>query len=106
MDFVMRPVARVRDGRPTLEDDFWGGATCRIELVDEFDVDSLAGLADFSHLGVVYVFDRVSEDGPSRRERDARAIVRTGRWPGSSDRGQEAPEPAGRESLCPPRRGG
>ena len=87
MDFVMRPVARVRDGRPTLEDDCWGGATCRIELVDEFDVDSLAGLADFSHLGVVYVFDRVSEDAV---EKGARRPRNREDWPLAGIFGQGA----------------
>ena len=62
MEFVMTPVATVREGRPTPEDDFWGGTTCRIELADGYDADSLSGLADFSHLEVVYVFDRVAED--------------------------------------------
>lgn len=72
MDVVLHPVATVREGRSTPEDDFWGGTTCRIQLVEDYDVDSLAGLADFSHLEVVYVFDRVSEDDIEKGSRRPR----------------------------------
>lgn len=72
MEFVVRPVASVREGRSTPEDDFWGGTTCRIELAEGFDVDCLAGLSDFSHLEVVYLFDRVPEDAVEKGARHPR----------------------------------
>lgn len=68
----MRPVAIVREGRPTPEDDFWGGTRCRIELADGYDADSLSGLTDFSHVEVVYVFDRVSEGSVEKGARHPR----------------------------------
>lgn len=72
MDFTVKPVAVVRHGRPTVEDDFWGGTQCRIELAAGYDAASLAGLSDFSHIEVVYVFDRVPEDAVQTTARHPR----------------------------------
>jgi tRNA (Thr-GGU) A37 N-methylase len=41
-------------------DDIWGGSICRIKLDrSRFSSDCLAGLEDFSHVEVLFVFDRV-----------------------------------------------
>ncbi len=58
MDFTMTAVGFVRGGREAVEDDAWGSVTSRIEL-DGFDADALAGLDGFSHVEVLFVFDRV-----------------------------------------------
>ncbi len=43
-------------------DDVWGGLHSRIELdASRFSAASLAGLSDFSHLEVVFIFDRVGD---------------------------------------------
>lgn len=78
MTFTIEPIAYVHEGRSEAEDDFWGGTTCRIELADGYDADSLAGLADFSHLEVVYVFDRVA---PTSVETTARHPRNRADWP-------------------------
>lgn len=78
MGFTVMPVAVVREGRPTAQDDFWGGTLCRIELDPAYDADSLAGLDDFSHLEVVYLFDRVD---PSTVETTARHPRNREDWP-------------------------
>jgi tRNA (Thr-GGU) A37 N-methylase len=55
-------VGRVRGGRDSAEDDDWGGSRARIELDPErFAPDALAGLAEFSHAEVIFLFDRVGE---------------------------------------------
>lgn len=61
MNFTVAPVAHVRSGRRDAVDDFWGGTECRIELAEGYAAESLSGLDDFSHLEVVYLFDRVDE---------------------------------------------
>ncbi len=62
MQFTMTPVGFVRGGRTVPEDDDWGGSRAAIELDGaRFQADALAGLDAFSHLEVVYVFDRVDE---------------------------------------------
>lgn len=78
MDFTMVPVAMVREGRTVVQDDFWGGTTCRIELDPAYSADSLAGLSDFSHLEVVYVLDRVD---PTSVETTARHPRGREDWP-------------------------
>jgi tRNA (adenine37-N6)-methyltransferase len=43
-------------------DDIWGGVKCRIDLdASRFTPDCLMGLADFSHVEVVFFFHRVPE---------------------------------------------
>ncbi|HVW10137.1 MAG TPA: SAM-dependent methyltransferase [Bryobacteraceae bacterium] len=43
-------------------DDVWGGVVSRIDLdVERFPPDCLAGLDQFSHVEVVFLFDRVDE---------------------------------------------
>lgn len=59
--FTVQPIAVVRGGRFDLTDDRWGSVRCAIELSPQFPVDALAGLEAFSHLEVVFVFDRVDE---------------------------------------------
>jgi tRNA (adenine37-N6)-methyltransferase len=53
-------IGQVSSPRPAAIDDDWGGEVSTITLVaGEFEPDSLAGLGEFSHVEVVYLFDRV-----------------------------------------------
>ena len=57
------PVGYVKGGRSEADDDHWGASRARIELDPlSFESEVLAGLADFSHLEVIFIFDRVPED--------------------------------------------
>jgi tRNA (Thr-GGU) A37 N-methylase len=61
-EFVLRPIGHVRGGRVAATDDDWGTNRARIELdPDRFAPDALAGLGDFSHIEVVFVFHGVDE---------------------------------------------
>jgi tRNA-Thr(GGU) m(6)t(6)A37 methyltransferase TsaA len=61
--FAMTAIGLVRGGRAVPEDDNWGESRCRLELDQaHFTPEALAGLADFSHADVVFVFDRVGAD--------------------------------------------
>jgi tRNA (adenine37-N6)-methyltransferase len=58
----LAPIGFVRGGRDKPVDDDWGQSRARIELDPaRFGPEALAGLADFSHLEVIFVFDRVSD---------------------------------------------
>lgn len=58
----MKPVGVVRDGRPSSDDDYWGGFVSRIELdTTRFGPDALAALPAFSHVVVVYHFHGIDE---------------------------------------------
>jgi tRNA-Thr(GGU) m(6)t(6)A37 methyltransferase TsaA len=61
--FTMRPIGTVRSGRTDVIDDDWDAVPARIELdADRFGIEAVAGLDAFSHIEVVYVFDRVDDD--------------------------------------------
>jgi tRNA-Thr(GGU) m(6)t(6)A37 methyltransferase TsaA len=61
-EISVRPVGRVIGGRTDPIDDDWGAVEATIELDARFAIDALAGLTDFSHLDVVFVFDKVGDD--------------------------------------------
>ncbi|MFN3859353.1 MAG: SAM-dependent methyltransferase [Caulobacter sp.] len=62
MTFQIIPVAHVRGGRVETTDDDWGASRAVIELAEGFEADSLAGLTDFSHAEILFVFDQVRDD--------------------------------------------
>jgi tRNA-Thr(GGU) m(6)t(6)A37 methyltransferase TsaA len=66
------PVAHVRSRRNDLRDDLWGDVQARIELVDDLPAESLDGLDAFSHVEVLFHFDRVAEDAVHRGARHPR----------------------------------
>lgn len=61
MRIVVEPVAYVRSSRDDLRDDDWGRVRSRIELVDGLPDEAFDGLEDFSHVDVLFHFDRVAE---------------------------------------------
>ena len=70
---TMRPIGRVVGGRSEAVDDRWDAVAAVIAL-DPAEVDEGAtdGLADFSHVEVVFCFDRVDEDAVCRGARHPR----------------------------------
>ncbi|MCU0310889.1 MAG: TrmO family methyltransferase [Acidimicrobiales bacterium] len=79
MSYVMTPLGTVRSARTEATDDDWDHVDSAIHLdLDVLGVDAVVGLGSFSHIEVVYVFDRVDpaevEHG-TRRPRGNRA------WP-------------------------
>jgi tRNA-Thr(GGU) m(6)t(6)A37 methyltransferase TsaA len=60
--YSIEAVGWVRGGREAPDDDDWGASRARIELEeDRFAADALAGLAEFSHAEILFLFDRVGE---------------------------------------------
>ncbi len=69
----MEPIGRVSSPRVEPLDDDWDSITATITLDPaRFTPDALWGLADFSHVEVVYVFDRVDPDAVQTRARHPR----------------------------------
>ncbi|MER7540274.1 SAM-dependent methyltransferase [Streptomyces sp. NPDC097704] len=76
---VSRPVGRVVGGRGEVRDDEWGDVESVVRLdAEAFGPEALAGLDAFSHLEVVYHFDRV---GPDAVETGARHPRGNEEWP-------------------------
>ena len=60
---LLRPIGVVRSPRTDVIDDFWGNVISTIELDNtQFGPEALSGLADFSHLVVVFHFHRIQEE--------------------------------------------
>jgi tRNA-Thr(GGU) m(6)t(6)A37 methyltransferase TsaA len=63
MPIVLEPIGRVHGGRSEAVDDDWGMSRTVIALDPlRFTPDALAGLTDFSHVEVIFQFDRVRDD--------------------------------------------
>jgi tRNA-Thr(GGU) m(6)t(6)A37 methyltransferase TsaA len=59
MEIILTPIAYVHNSRAEIEDDHWGMVISEIELADHLDESSLKGMDDFSHLEIIYYFDKV-----------------------------------------------
>src|SRR5271168_4835786 len=58
----MTPIGFVRGGRSEPIDDAWDGVRATITLdASQFGAEALAGLGDFSHIEIVYHFNRVPD---------------------------------------------
>jgi tRNA-Thr(GGU) m(6)t(6)A37 methyltransferase TsaA len=98
-EIVLQPVAQVRGGRLQPEDDSWDREVAEIVLAPRFGPEALAGLSDFSHLEVIFHFDRVAESEISTGARHPRG--RTD-WPLAgifAQRGRNRPNRIG-VSIC------
>lgn len=96
----MRPVGMVRSTRAAPTDDGWDAETARIELdAERFGPEALLGLDAFSHVEVLFVFDRVDEAGVQTGARHPRGNTA---WPSVgifAQRGKNRPNRIG-VTIC------
>jgi tRNA-Thr(GGU) m(6)t(6)A37 methyltransferase TsaA len=59
MTVSLRPVAFIKNSRLDPADDHWEDIISTIELADHIPVDALDAISDFSHLEIIYYFDKV-----------------------------------------------
>lgn len=78
--YEVRPVATVVGGHSRPADDFQGGVESVIRMHSEFPLDTLRGLAEFSHLQVVWHFHQASVEDVALHARSPRGDAR---WPPS-----------------------
>lgn len=76
--FALTPIGYVRAERDAPVDDNWGGSLARIVLDDALPADALRGLDAFSHVEVLFVFDRVPEGAVTTGARHPRGNLA---WP-------------------------
>ena len=99
MTLEVVPIGRVEAPRERAEDDFWGGEEACIVLCEDFEPDALQGLEDFSHVEVLFLFDRVD---PARVIRGARHPRNNPDWPAVgifAQRGKSRPNRIG-STIC------
>ena len=97
---TMEPIAHVEGGRSAPDDDHWGESLAMIQLDGaRFAPEALAGLSDFSHVEVVFYFDRMSDADITTGARHPRG---RGDWPKVgifAQRGKNRPNRIG-VSVC------
>jgi tRNA-Thr(GGU) m(6)t(6)A37 methyltransferase TsaA len=59
MEIKLTPIAKVKNCRTTPIDDFWETITSEIELENHIPTKAFDGISDFSHLEIIYIFDKV-----------------------------------------------
>lgn len=99
MQFTVTAVATVHSPRALAEDDRWGAVEAQITLLDPFGPEAIEGLAAFSHLEVVYLFDQVD---PASVHTGARRPRGNPSWPPVgifAQRGRRRPNRIG-VSVC------
>lgn len=70
MTFAMSSVGSVRSARrDPANSDHWGQVTSAIVIDERFGANCLAGLAEFSHVEVLFVFDQARERDDYREPR-------------------------------------
>ncbi|MBP8725569.1 MAG: tRNA (N6-threonylcarbamoyladenosine(37)-N6)-methyltransferase TrmO [Saprospiraceae bacterium] len=62
MEIQFTPVAVVRNSRKEAFDDDWESVESEIELAGHLPAESLDGISGFSHLEIVYFFDRIKNE--------------------------------------------
>ncbi len=99
MRIEMEAIGRVEAARTQAEDDFWGGAESCITLADRYEPEALEGIEAFSHVEVLFLFDRVD---PSRIVTGARHPRNNADWPAIgifAQRGKNRPNRIG-STIC------
>lgn len=78
MHIEVKSVATVVGGHTVVADDYQGGVQARIRLNDEYSLETLQGIEEFSHLTVVWHFHRAR---PQDVQLHARSPRNDPRWP-------------------------
>lgn len=93
MKFEVEPIGYVEGIRESVEDDYWGDEECTIVLSGELPPEALQGIDDFSHVEVLFLFDRVD---PSKIVSGARHPRNNPDWPAVGIFAQRAKNPPNR----------
>ena len=58
---ILNPVASVKNTRQAKIDDNWGEIISEIELAPNIPIESLDGIESFSHLEIIFYFDKATK---------------------------------------------
>ena len=75
MKIELQSIATVKNSRKAPTDDFWETVIAEIELADNIPTEAFENISDFSHLEIIYYFDKV----------ESKDIVFSGRPRGNPD---------------------
>lgn len=61
MKLTLQPIATVKNSRILPTDDYWETIISEIELAEHIPTDAFENISDFSHLDIIYYFDKVND---------------------------------------------
>jgi tRNA (adenine37-N6)-methyltransferase len=61
MLIAVQPIAFVKNARTEPIDDNWSGIISEIELADDIPTEAFNGISDFSHLEIIFWFDKAKQ---------------------------------------------
>jgi tRNA-Thr(GGU) m(6)t(6)A37 methyltransferase TsaA len=102
----LSPIATVRNARQAITDDDWGHVISAIELLDPLNEEALEHIEDFSHVEVIFLFDRVDEQDIETGARHPRDNPRWPRVGILAQRGKNRPNRLGHTIVRVVRRAG
>ena len=59
MEIKLKPIGTVKNLRTIPTDDFWEEVISEIEIADHIPTEAFENISDFSHLEIIYFFDKV-----------------------------------------------
>lgn len=59
MEISLKPIAKVKNSRTEPIDDHWEAVIAEIELANHIPTEAFENISDFSHLEIIYYFDKV-----------------------------------------------
>ena len=62
MEIKLTPVATVKNSRKQPVDDYWEAIISEIELAENIPIEAFNSISVFSHLDIIYYFDKVKSD--------------------------------------------
>ncbi len=62
MEIKLNTIATVKNTRTTPTDDFWGTVIADIVFADHIPTEVFENISDFSHLEIIYYFDKVKPE--------------------------------------------
>jgi tRNA-Thr(GGU) m(6)t(6)A37 methyltransferase TsaA len=62
MEIKLTPIAIVKNSRTEPIDDHWETIIAEIDLADHIPTEALENISDFSHLEIIYYFDKVKNE--------------------------------------------
>ena len=94
MQYSIQPVAYVKNNRKEILDDNWGSILSTIELAESMSEAALKGINEFSHLEIIFYFDKVSDQiqYEARHPRNNKAYPEVGIF---AQRGKNRPNKLG-----------
>lgn len=104
--FSLQPIAFVHNERINVEDDLWGEIESVIELTDLYTEESLQGIEQFSHIEVIFYFNRVRAENiqyAARHPRNNEEYPKVGIF---AQRGKNRPNQLGATTVKVVRREG